>query len=306
MNKPFYLLTTLFSLAYIFLACAADKHSEPEGSGDLVVEDGNSLLWRIDKEGQPSSYIYGTMHMIDEEYYQFTDIMVEKIKTSKAIIMEVGGIPNPLETFNLMSLDSGTVHRFFTKEQMAVILEFFDKKLDTSPETFHKVYGGMKPFFILQSISQAYFSSATMSYDLDIMALANENNIPLIGLETIEEQLGFFNVIGDSAMADLIISSIENFEEEKKETQKLMKIYSLQKVDKLIPMMKRQSPEFMEYSDVFLYNRNKAWIPKLIQEMKDKPCFIAVGAAHLFGDAGIIDLLQKEGYELTAISTEGN
>ena len=83
----------------------------------------------------------------------------------------------------------------------------------------------------------------------------------------------------------------------------MMKIYSEQKVDKLIPMIQKQSPEFMNFADIFLYNRNKAWIPKIESEIKDKSCFIAVGAAHLFGEEGLIDLLKKNGYSLTAIST---
>ena len=84
----------------------------------------------------------------------------------------------------------------------------------------------------------------------------------------------------------------------------MMKFYADQKVDKLIPLMEKQSPEFMEFSDIFLYDRNKAWIPKIKNEMETKQCFIAVGAGHLFGDGGLIDLLEKEGLKLTAISTE--
>lgn len=84
----------------------------------------------------------------------------------------------------------------------------------------------------------------------------------------------------------------------------MMKIYSEQKVDKLIPMIKKQSPEFMEFGDVFLYNRNKAWIPKIENNIASKKCFIAVGAAHLFGEGGVIDLLEKKGYTVTAVSTE--
>lgn len=287
-----------FVLFLSFLATATSC------SADQEIADGNSLLWKIEGNNCKTSYIYGTMHIIDEEYYKMSASMSEKIKSSEALIMEVSGMPNPLEALRLMSLDTGTVHNYFTKEQLITLLEFMDKKLETSPETFHAVYGKMKPFFILQAITQSYFSENTMSYDLNIMATANEKNIPLIGLETIEEQLGFFDKIPPQEMADLIMESVENFDKEKKQTKKMMEVYFNQEVNKLIPMMKKQSPEFMAYEDIFLYNRNKAWIPKLKVEMADRHCFIAVGAAHLFGDGGVIDLLVKEGYTVTAISTE--
>lgn len=273
-------------------------------SADVEVENGNSLLWKVEGNGCKPSYIFGTMHMIEEEYFNMSESLIEKIKSSEAIIMEVGGMPDPLAAMQMMTLDTGTVHSYFSKEQMATLLEFMDKKLNTDPETFHSVYGKMKPFFILQAISAGFFSENSVSYDLTIMALSKEHNIPLVGLETIEEQLGFFDAIPPAEMAELIMQSVENFEKEKKETQKLMKIYAAQDVEKMIPMMKKQSPEFMKYEDIFLSGRNKNWIPKLKEEFAARHCFVAVGAAHLFGDSGILNLLNAEGYTVTAISTE--
>ena len=104
-----------------------------------------------------------------------------------------------------MTLDTGDVRGLFTADQMAQIVKFFDLKLDTNPEEFHAIYGKMKPFFIMQAISQNNFSENSKSYDLDIMALAGENKIPLIGLETFSQQLGFFDAISNEDMALLII-----------------------------------------------------------------------------------------------------
>ena len=297
----------LWAIVFSFLSCSSESVNEEAlipKNNDVAVENGNSLLWRIEGDGIETSYMYGTMHIIEKDYYHFTEKMTQEIVSSDAIIMEVGGMPNPLETLAMMQLDDGDIRDIFSDEEMKIIVEFFDKKLDTDPDTFWAMYGQMKPFFILQAVSQNYFEGETESYDLDIMMLAGENNIPLIGLETMEEQLGFFDIIPQEAMVDMIIESIENYDKEKKGTEKMMKIYSEQKVKKLIPMIKKQSPEFIEFGDVFLYNRNKAWIPKLLDEMKDKKCFIAVGAAHLFGDEGVIDLLEQEGLTLTAVSTE--
>jgi uncharacterized protein YbaP (TraB family) len=291
---------------FYFLSCSSESTpigSELETESDVIVENGNSLLWRLEGKDCKTSYIYGTMHIIDAEYYHFTDLMRSKIEESDAIIMEVGGMPNPLETLNLIALDSGDIRDCFTPEQMTIIVEFFDQKFNTKPEKFYQIYGQMKPFFLMQAITQNYFGENTQSYDLDIMSIAGEKEIPLIGFETVEQQLGFFDQIPKEAMAEMVVSSIENFEKEKKETLKMMKIYSEQKVDKLIPLISKQSPEIMEYSDLFLYDRNKAWIPSIKKETTNKKCFIAVGAAHLFGPQGILELLIKEGYTLTAIST---
>jgi len=130
----------LFSvIVFYILSCSSSSNQasiEIEEGDDIVVENGNSLLWRIEGNGCTSSYMYGTMHMIDEEYYNFTDVMRDRAEQSETIIMEVDGMPNPLEVFALMSLDSGDVTNFFTKEQMAVVVEFFDTEMEKDPEKF--------------------------------------------------------------------------------------------------------------------------------------------------------------------------
>ncbi len=45
-----------------------------------------------------------------------------------------------------------------------------------------------------------------------------------------------------------------------------------------------------------LYNRNRNWIPKIETQITKEITFIAVGAAHLGGDKGVLNLLRKKGY----------
>lgn len=299
-------ITTYLLCLLPFLSCSSDlnKAADDNGIVDIEVKNGNTLLWKIEGKNSKPSYLFGTMHMINGEFYHFSNNLTQRIVASEAIIMEMGGMPNPLTTFQAMSLDSGKVHDYFTKDQLIELLAFMDTVMGISPQEFDQTYGAMKPFFILQTLSQNYFDASAKSYDLTIMSLAAEKNIPLIGLETIEEQLGFFDEIPMASMAEMILETIRNQEEEKESTLKLMEFYSKEKVDKLIPLLEKQSVEIMNFEDVFLYNRNMAWVPKIEKEIKNKACFVAVGAAHLFGKKGLIELLRAAGYTVTPISSK--
>jgi len=299
MNR-FYLLS--LTIALLILSCSSTNETISEKDKiDVTAKDNNSLLWKIEKEGHQTSYIFGTMHMIEPEFYNFTPHMTHILQSSDAVIMEIGGEPNPLQAMGLLILKEGQVEDFFTENQLSNLLTFMKTELGMTPEQFHKTYSKMKPFFILQTISQSYFSKNAKSYDLNIMQMAKSHKKELIGFESMEEQLSFFDAIPKTDIANLIMASVENFEKEKKSTLKLQKIYAKQKVDKLIPLMKTQSPEFMAFEDIFLTNRNKAWIPKIISETKSKKCFIAVGAAHLFDTNGVLELLKKEDFRVTPI-----
>jgi hypothetical protein len=292
-------LSLLFTT--IFACSSVIENNTTSTITDTKAKNNNSLLWLIEKEGHQKSYIYGTMHMIEPEYYNFSDKLKQLITSADKIVMEIGGEPNPLEAYNLLVLDSGTVEDYFTKEQLSQLIEFMDKKLNTSPKEFRQKYSNMKPFLILQAITQAYFSKDAVSYDLNIMQLAHQNNKPIDGFETMEQQLGFFDQISNKDMATLIIASVNNFDDEKKETLKLQKLYAKQKVDKLIPLMKKQSPELMEFEDIFLNNRNENWIPKIDIFTKENKCFIAVGAAHLFGEKGLLERLKRKDYKISPL-----
>ncbi|MFK8037176.1 MAG: TraB/GumN family protein [Crocinitomicaceae bacterium] len=260
------------------------------------VDHENSLFWQIKKEGQPTSYMYGTMHMINKEFYNFGPNITSCLKQSDAVIMEVAGMPNPIQIMLLMTLKEGNLKSIFSENQWHDLLQFYDKEFGIDESEFVKTYNSFKPFFLFQSMTQAYFEKDAESYDLNIMKIAKENNIDIIGLETIQQQIGFFDQIPNSEMSKMIMESLKTYKEDLKDFETLQVLYSNQKIDEMLPLMKEQSPEFLKYEDLFLKNRNKNWIPELIKNLSNQSCFVAVGAAHLFDEDGLISLLKSEGF----------
>ena len=291
-NALFFLMTFLF--AGIVNSC--QHQFEP-----TVVDHHNSLLWQISKPGKNTSYLYGTMHMIAKDKYDFTDNMKSIIKSSDAVILELGSMPNPIQALLLMTNKNGKLQDIFSPDEWQTVLDFYRKEFNMNEATFIKNYNNFKPFFLFQSLTQAYFDKDAESYDLDIMQYAKEYSIELIGLETIDEQVGFFDSITNHEMAKMILESLSSYHEDIAEFETLQTLYSKEKIDELMPLMKEQSPEFLQYEDLFLTNRNKKWIPKIKEALETKSVFIAVGAAHLFDDNGLISLLIKEGYQVKPI-----
>jgi uncharacterized protein YbaP (TraB family) len=50
-----------------------------------------------------------------------------------------------------------------------------------------------------------------------------------------------------------------------------------------------------------LFSRNKKWVPILDKLVKENSTFIAVGAAHLGGETGMINQLRKLGYQVNSL-----
>ena len=87
--------------------------------------------------------------------------------------------------------------------------------------------------------------------------------------------------------------------------RRLSKVYFIQDLDSLNKMIVEADPAFMaSFADLLLYNRNRNWVTELKKLMTKRSLILAVGAGHLPGEEGVINLLRKEGYEVTAIKND--
>ena len=69
-------------------------------------------------------------------------------------------------------------------------------------------------------------------------------------------------------------------------------------------MTKKADMGIENFTDLLLYNRNRNWAEKLKILMNDKSLVVAVGAGHLPGEKGLINLLKKAGYKVEPVKNE--
>jgi len=114
-------------------------------------------------------------------------------------------------------------------------------------------------------------------------------------------QIGIFDGIPYKDQAQMLLDAIASDNPDGEEFQELINLYKEQDVEGLYKMM--QGDETVaEYEDALLTTRNKNWIPIMSDLMSKDVTFFAVGAGHLGGPQGVINLLREEGYTLTPIT----
>lgn len=150
------------------------------------------------------------------------------------------------------------------------------------------------------------------SYELQITEKANQDQKPIFGLETLEFQISIFDSIPYQDQADLLVKAIEKKSEIKEGTEvvdnsdHLYQTYVNQDLNAMLQEVKETEVGLMNFSKLLLEDRNLAWIPKIEAFIHQKPSLIAVGAAHLPGEMGVIHQLRKAGYTLTPIMNSSN
>jgi hypothetical protein len=132
------------------------------------------------------------------------------------------------------------------------------------------------------------------------MTLALKNGIGLDGLETAAEQMSILDSISLEDQADMLLESLQNLHATRHSLDDMVKQYKAQNLDSLYALFEKEE-NMDEFQGSLLDNRNKKWIPLIENFIAQQPCFIAVGAGHLGGKNGVINLLRERGYTLTPV-----
>lgn len=264
--------------------------------------DNKSLLWHISGKGlEKSSYLFGTIHQICQDDYVWTDKMKASLEKSEKICFEMDMDDPTLMmqvAMGLMDKSGKALKDYFTPEQYEHIKKYMKDSLGMDIAMFAQ----MKPVALESIISMKDGKCDNpVSYEETIMKTAQNDKKEILGLEAPKEQLDVLETIPvDSVIKDLLDAVEHRANNDDSEYNKLIAAYKQQDLPTLFQLIKN-SKELGDGMDAFLDTRNKKWIPRMAEMMKNNSVFFAVGAGHLWGDNGVINLLRKEGYKVEMV-----
>ena len=264
-----------------------------------------ALLWRISGNGLlTSSYLYGTIHLIAKESFFMDDETKEAIKKSQEVIFEIDMEKEmtPVALLTLMPqmlMKDKTLKDLLNEEDYKLVSE----KLAASGFPSFLVEK-LKPMFISMMLENPQASgdeegeTNMVSYEMEIMDMAKEQQKPMSGLETAMYQMSMFDSIPLEQQATMLVEGI-------KDTtgtdgiDNMAEIYGSRDINKMVDMMEDMTGT--DFKEFLLVGRNRNWIPVMEGKMKQGSMFFAVGAGHLGASFGVINLLRRAGYQVEPI-----
>lgn len=259
--------------------------------------DNNTVLWEISGNGLTKpSYLLGTFHLLCKEDVYFSDALKQAVKNASAVYMELDmdDITTILGGLNMMQMKNGKkLKDLFTAEEYKRVESFFKDSLKTSLG----FYQGTKPMLLTSLIYPKLMECETVSgVEQQLAKLAKENKKEMLGLETLAFQASVFDSIPYAAQAVELLKTIDSLQRSKRFFDSMVGAYKNQDMAAMERMMNDKDYGMEDNQDIMLNNRNRNWVVQLKTIMHTDPVFVAVGAGHLPGQAGLIVLLRKEGY----------
>ncbi|MCF6185673.1 MAG: TraB/GumN family protein, partial [Bacteroidales bacterium] len=137
------------------------------------------------------------------------------------------------------------------------------------------------------------------TYEQELNKLAKKKGTEVVGLETLQFQMDLVNDISIEDQIKMLFEDglsgnpLDTYNE-------MVAAYKEQNLTKLKELIDADD-SMTKLGDKFLKDRNADWISKIEKLIKENPVFIAVGAGHLAGKSGVLNLLREKGYNVKPI-----
>ncbi len=268
-----------------------------------------SLLWEIKGKGLTKpSYLFGTMHVSSKMVFHLSDSFYIGIKNADVVALET----NPgtwQEDFSRYDLDfnpygfnsryrngyNGPSDYLSIKSLKGFPYEkMLAASLYSNPAMINN--------FLYRSNSERYSDFEEDTYlDLYIYQIGKKWNKKLSGVEDFDESMTLVREAYADAAKDKSKRD-RNFDVDKEFSYaKLDEAYRTGNLD-LIDTIQKLNSSSPVFDEKFLYKRNEIQAKNIDSILKTKAAlFVGVGAAHLPGHRGVIEMLRQMGYTLRPI-----
>jgi uncharacterized protein len=257
-----------------------------------------TLIWRLSTEGVAHpSFLLGTMHVGTSDALTFVDEMRDCIQQSTCFATEI----------NLDEVDPATMQAALQLPDNQRIQDILGEKWTAKTDKILKKYFNiplhyfthLKPIALHNYITESILpDNNDTALDMQLWQYAKEMGLQLRGVETFDEQIATLYKIPIDHQIKALKNTVANMTTYRKQLLQLTQLYT--KAD--IRQMYRHSQNSAgKLRQLMLYNRNRIMADRIAALVQAQKTCIAIGAGHLWGQKGVLRLLQLRGVSVKPI-----
>jgi uncharacterized protein len=252
-----------------------------------------TLVWRFYTEGSSQmNYLLGTMHVTDNQAFTYEEQMKERLLECTIFATE----------FNLDDADLTVAQAAMLLPRGQSLSQILPKKMYEKLRVFLKkrlnediaAYEYFKPIIFSKLITEAVLSNdRLLPLDDMLFQFARENGRILRGVETFEEQINILNNMSIEGQIKSLKDMIAGFSKVRKELLKTAKWYAEADLEQLY---KASKGSMKGNRKLMIFDRNALMTSRLADMTLENTVCAAIGAGHLWGEKGVLNLLKKKGF----------
>ena len=273
--------------------------AEPAAAAAPATTDADPALWMV-KDKDTTIYLFGTVHVLKPGLSWFDEAVKDAFDKSDELMLEI-----------VMPEDQAEV----AKVMMPLAIDQSGKTLSSrlDPEQLKAYQAAMasvglpaaqfdmfEPWF--PAITLSVLPLTKLGYDPNqgaeklLTSFAKQANKPVKGLETLGEQLGFFDKLPETQQVTFLNQVVKDLDKLGPQLDEMVVLWAKGDPDGLAVSMNESMAATPELAKMLLWDRNARWADQLKARMgQPGTVFVAVGAGHLAGEHSVQDYLKERG-----------
>jgi uncharacterized protein len=281
--------------------------------------NGDSLLWKIEKDGLPASYLFGTMHVTDPRVINLPKPAEDAFTSATHLVIETTDVLDPAKASVAMManpelmtfIDGTTLEGLIAPEDLPMVKERLSER--GMPLGSVKL---LKPWILAGVLATPACETARKNSGIEILDIhlatrAQKDGKPVEGLETMMEQIGAMASLPIEDHVRGLVETLRLGDKSDDVFETMIALYASGQTAAIMPTLNAAlQVEGMSEADIvagkafeekMITNRNKTMAERLPEHLDEGGAFVAIGALHLPGDQGVVQLLKDAGFTVTAV-----
>ena len=279
-----------------FLAAACGL-ALPAGAAERFTR---GLLWRVQRDGIAPSHVFGTLHAADARLADLPQPVRSAFDASRVLMLEYVaddyGRGRFLEA--AMFLDRRTL------ESVIGPADFERAWRALEPSGLAREFvNRLKPWGVLVNLRSSWEPAAVAPPEARLHALARGRGIAVVQVEEVEEQVFTFDEMPMDSQVALLRQALARRAELEVLAERTLQAYLARDLGGLWRLQEafvQGDPQIAEHHAVFVkrvvLDRSVVMAFRMQRELRRGRAFVALGALHLYGERGVLALLEEDGY----------
>jgi len=233
---------------------------------------------------------------------EFSEDFLDKLRANQVFAMEM--VPD-MQTLEHLT---GYMHNPPGKSLESMIGTERYTALETALADYQvpaETIGRMKPWAAMMTLSTPPPETGFFM-DLSLSLRATGNGLKVVGLETLEQQLSFLENMPMPMQLALLDQAIAESSQVNKVHDQMVNAYLENNLVSLQALSDEQLKEVGEsassyFTESGIHERNQRMAESLLHRLENETVFVAVGALHLPGEEGLLNILRQHGYVLNPL-----
>ncbi len=281
---------------------------------------GKGLTWKVEKPGVDPSYVFGTIHMADPRLQILRPAAQKAFDNSSTLALEITEVLDKAElakvSFTILQ------HTMYTDDTT------LDTKLDKGAKKKVEaaavqklglpwsVASRMKPWTLMGALARPACEAAREKANVPIVDVnlgkqAKAQGKKIVALETLVSQLEAMDSLPEEFSVKGLVQSVSLGQRMDDLFETMIHLYTREETGTIWSLMRRvgekgfvkaqESPQYAQFQQVIVDRRNVNMAKEAEMIILDGNAFIAVGALHLPGEKGILNILAQKGYTISRV-----